>query len=92
MGRRSPTLDEWRGSVSADLDNLKEKLDEGFERLEKALAEHAALDQHVQTGLTTRLTAVENKQSNMVGKMTVYALIGGSAIGIASQILVAWMG
>lgn len=89
MGQRSPSLEEWRGSVSADLGHLKEKLDEGFERIEKVFAEHAALDQVVQTALTERVTKTETKQAHLTGRLVVYSLLISAALGVVMNLAIA---
>ena len=77
MGRRSPTLDEWRGAVSADLQNIKDKLDESMERFERALNEHADLDTRVQSAQAIRITEVERSA----------ALLRESASGLQGRIV-----
>lgn len=75
MARRSPQLDEWRGQVSADLGNIKEKLDAAVERIEKAFSDRGVLDREAQIALQERVAKVEKQHSNLVGKLTVYGII-----------------
>ena len=83
-------LERWRGEVTEALKDIRKNQDEQWDavqrlgdRFEAALKEHAHVDEERGSRLDKRIAVLERAHSKLAGKVTVYAILIGSAISLA---------
>jgi hypothetical protein len=91
--------ERWRGSVTERLlmlkegqDALPEHIDRWGERIENALREHIDDDQNVESKQSARISALELKQSRLLGQLVVFggfatATLAAAATAVARYIV-----
>ena len=77
MGRKTAT--------DQRLDDIKETIDKGFERIEKALAKHVDDDKEQFDDHCDRINGVELKLANLFGKLAVVAALASTGVALAAK-------
>lgn len=90
---QSPSLQRWRGEISADVAHIKKEveqlpaqLDRIADRFEEALVDHASKDLAAFEAQSARIGLLEQKQSRLLGQLVIFggiSTITGSALAAA---------